>query len=278
MNLQQIFKQAEAYQFNLAWADIPEPQRARMVKAYRTALIRKAERIPWSGTDGVKEGEAYERKLKRAGWTRYKRELKEAVDGARDGLDASNRIKAVRPMDPNSLLIRNHFNEIRKAEQAALADFLEKQFGIKLDGWLDDIPLEKAMRKRIAENIDLIGGLGRETKNRLSKNIYEAFKENPYDRKAAREIFATDERIADNRLRLITRDQTSKAIGQIDQIQQTSAGVNKYIWRTMDDERVRPSHRALSGQVFSWDSPPPEGHPKQPIQCRCYAEPVWETE
>ncbi len=47
----------------------------------------------------------------------------------------------------------------------------------------------------------------------------------------------------------------------------------KYIWRTRGDEKVRPSHAALEGQVFSWDNPPAIGHPGEDHNCRCMAEP-----
>lgn len=46
-----------------------------------------------------------------------------------------------------------------------------------------------------------------------------------------------------------------------------------YIWRTRDDERVRPSHAANNGKIFAWDNPPPTGHPGEDYGCRCTAEP-----
>ena len=45
-------------------------------------------------------------------------------------------------------------------------------------------------------------------------------------------------------------------------------------WRTVGDSRVRTAHRAREGQIFAWDKPPSDGHPGQPINCRCYAEPI----
>jgi SPP1 gp7 family putative phage head morphogenesis protein len=46
-----------------------------------------------------------------------------------------------------------------------------------------------------------------------------------------------------------------------------------YIWRTRDDEKVRPSHSANDGKIFSWDDPPPTGNPGDDFGCRCKAEP-----
>ncbi len=45
-----------------------------------------------------------------------------------------------------------------------------------------------------------------------------------------------------------------------------------YIWRTRGDDKVRPSHAANEGKVFSWNSPPPTGHPGVDYNCRCTAE------
>lgn len=50
-----------------------------------------------------------------------------------------------------------------------------------------------------------------------------------------------------------------------------------YIWRTQGDGNTRPSHAANDGQIFSWNSPPPTGHPGEEPGCRCYAEPFYNT-
>lgn len=72
----------------------------------------------------------------------------------------------------------------------------------------------------------------------------------------------------------IARDQIATLQGQVTQARQTRLGVERYRWRTVGDARVRTEHRQREGQIFSWDKPPPDGHPGAPINCRCYAEPV----
>ncbi|MEM7617625.1 MAG: phage minor head protein [Pseudomonadota bacterium] len=42
-----------------------------------------------------------------------------------------------------------------------------------------------------------------------------------------------------------------------------------YIWHTQSDELVRNSHAPNHGQVFTWDNPPPTGHPGEDYNCRC---------
>lgn len=82
--------------------------------------------------------------------------------------------------------------------------------------------------------------------------------------------------VSDSRAELIARDQTLKLNGQITQLRQVNAGVEKYVWTTSGDERVREEHAALEGQVISWDDPPSVGHPGEDINCRCTAFPIIE--
>lgn len=77
-----------------------------------------------------------------------------------------------------------------------------------------------------------------------------------------------------SRANLIARDQTLKLNGAITQTTQQAAGVDRYIWTTSRDERVRKAHIALDKQVFSWAAPPEPGHPGQDYQCRCIAMPI----
>ena len=82
--------------------------------------------------------------------------------------------------------------------------------------------------------------------------------------------------VSQSKADLLARDQTLKLNANITQARQRGAGVEKYIWTTSGDERVREEHAALEGQVFSWNDPPPSGHPGEDYQCRCTAFPVIE--
>lgn len=54
---------------------------------------------------------------------------------------------------------------------------------------------------------------------------------------------------------------------------QRDLGVKRYIWSATNDARTRPEHAARDGKVFEWDKPPSDGHPGQPVRCRCVALP-----
>lgn len=80
--------------------------------------------------------------------------------------------------------------------------------------------------------------------------------------------------VAIGRGHVIAQDQTGKGAGAASKQVQQAAGVGNYKWITMRDDRVRPSHRRREGRIFSWSKPPPDGHPGEPINCRCFARPV----
>lgn len=81
-----------------------------------------------------------------------------------------------------------------------------------------------------------------------------------------------------SRAELTARDQTLKLYGQIQQERQQNAGIERYVWTTSLDERVRPDHADLDGSIQRWDDPPivdrrtgRRGHPGFDFQCRCSA-------
>jgi len=76
------------------------------------------------------------------------------------------------------------------------------------------------------------------------------------------------------RAELIARDQIGKLNGSITQARQQSIGVEEYRWRGSLDGREREEHVAREGKTYRWDEPPEDGHPGQPIRCRCSAEGV----
>jgi SPP1 gp7 family putative phage head morphogenesis protein len=86
-------------------------------------------------------------------------------------------------------------------------------------------------------------------------------------------------KVTKSRAYLIARDQVNKLNGELNQLRQESVGIEEYIWRTSQDDRVRQRHTELDGRTFRWDDPPPSGtngepgNPGEPINCRCYGEP-----
>lgn len=126
------------------------------------------------------------------------------------------------------------------------------------------------------ENTDLIVSLCRDQVADLKSQILERTQGLRVEeiRGLIQERFGVSESRAD----LIARDQTLKLNAQMTRENYKRANVNKYVWTTTRDERVREEHAELDGQVFSFDDPPEPGNPGEDFQCRCTAFPVFEEE
>ena len=61
---------------------------------------------------------------------------------------------------------------------------------------------------------------------------------------------------------------------EINERRQRDLGVTHYIWRTLDDPKVRTAHAERDDRLFSWDDRFSDGHPGHGYNCRCTAEPA----
>ena len=76
-------------------------------------------------------------------------------------------------------------------------------------------------------------------------------------------------------LRMAMEERLLRAFaGLINPLRQEDLGIERYIWRSQDDAKVRDSHAEYDDLVFRWDDPPASGHPGEAHNCRCYAEPI----
>lgn len=143
-----------------------------------------------------------------------------------------------------------------------------------VDVFTPDIGLAAASDAFVAENVALIKDLPRKTLIEIQGIIQRGVTSGALHGDIAKQI---QERltIAKNRAKLIARDQVGKFYGNVQKQRQQAIGVTEFIWRTVADERVRDTHAALDGQQFKWSTGAAgEGIPGEPINCRCYAEPV----
>lgn len=178
-------------------------------------------------------------------------------------------------LDP---LVGLYANRLRSTAYARFQDFLLTVTGSKY--FLDPSITQDTVRAHIAQNVSLIRTLPEKLFQKVEGIVFSDFRRGERHEETARKIEDEFGSITNN-ARLIARDQTSKLNGELNQIHQEQVGVEKYTWRTVKDDRVRSLHAEREGVVFSWDDPPDEepgdGHPGEPINCRCYAEPVLEA-
>ena len=135
--------------------------------------------------------------------------------------------------------------------------------------------LQPQVENFIEQNVGLIKAVDEKYMGEIQEIVFRGARTGMSTKDIAAEIRKRG-KIADGRAEGIARDQIQKFNGQLAQLRQVDLGVRRYRWRTALDERVREEHSRREGKIFSWDDPPDDGHPGEPINCRCYAEPVLE--
>jgi SPP1 gp7 family putative phage head morphogenesis protein len=159
---------------------------------------------------------------------------------------------------------------------------LKSMLGIDL--FYNDPDLRIAIEPFITSNVELIRSMGDDYRKRIRQTISQAGR-NGYTSAETAKLLEKQFRISKNRARLIARDQIGKFNGQLTRLRHKNVGITEYKWQTSLDERVRgnpagrypkarPSHWARQDKRFSYKKPPSDGNPGEPIQCRCWAEPI----
>jgi SPP1 gp7 family putative phage head morphogenesis protein len=78
---------------------------------------------------------------------------------------------------------------------------------------------------------------------------------------------------------MIARTETGAAVTSLVRARSEMVDAQQFVWRTVGDASVRPSHRELNGKSFRWDDPPEcdpgiRALPGSSPNCRCWAEPI----
>jgi len=168
---------------------------------------------------------------------------------------------------------------IADTQAQSISDFDKKQFNrqiktvLGLDPIINEPFLQPQIDSFVENNVALITDIPEESLQRIESKLRVGI-ERGFSSKELEKIVINELGVAKNRAKLIARDQTNKFLGKLTELRQTTLGVEEYIWSTSRDERVRPEHRRRDGKKFKWSDPPSDGHPGEPIQCRCRAIPV----
>lgn len=168
-------------------------------------------------------------------------------------------------------LINHHLNQTNEFNKKQFHKVLKSAYGVNIfvsEPWLND-PLALAE----LDNLDLIKSIPKDLHDRLRGRFIHAVR-NGERWESVKADLEKLFNLPEKRATLIARDQIGKLNGQLTRLRQENIGVKSYIWRGMLDERERERHVEREGKQFNWDEPPEDGHPGQPILCRCYAEAV----
>lgn len=234
-----------------------------------TTLMRQAFAPLLAALPGILESAARERRLDDmhadAGETRRIRQLiEQAKRTMSETVNTSDLEKLARSMARRTA----GFNRVQLGRQVKAA--------LGADVFLADRALAPLTEAFVDANVGLIKNIGDKLAADIESTTMRAVQSGKLHPDLAVEL---EERFgfSEERAKLIARDQVGKAYGQINSARQRELGVEKFIWRTANDERVRAEHEERDGEIYSYDDPPDGELPGEPINCRCYAEPVFDA-
>ena len=162
--------------------------------------------------------------------------------------------------------------------------------------------LTESLEALTAENASLVTNMSQEYINRIQKAVLDNYLTDKYVGKGGilKELGRISG-ISKKRAKLIARDQSNKIHGTVTRLQAMATGSAGYEWNHVNDERVRGnpngkypkakySHWNRNDKYYLWKpmknppiapngkpflQPPKDGSPGQPINCRCFASPIW---
>ncbi len=163
--------------------------------------------------------------------------------------------------------------DLDETHRASFYRNVNTSIGINLENIINEDNIRGIVATKIEENVALIQSIPDEYFKKLRVIVNGQISRKQSAKSIVQEIQSLTG-VSRQRAKLIARDQTSKLNAAITQGRQTALGITEYEWRTSDDERVRPEHKANNGKIFTWKNPPKTGHPGEDIQCRCVAIPI----
>lgn len=170
-----------------------------------------------------------------------------------------------------SRIVRPLASQIASYQAAQLNRQLSAVLGIDLVG--NELWLERTNTLFVAENVALIKSLPSNFFTQLETRLTRHFAASGKFEEMA--VIVDDQySVAKNRTKNIATDQTQKYFSALNETRQTGLGIDKFVWMTEDDGRVRASHEALHGQVMDWNG---SKLPGEEPGCRCEAQPYLEA-
>ena len=170
--------------------------------------------------------------------------------------------------------IQRNLDQISGNNRKQMVDSFRKALGVDIRPFLSEPAVRSFLNEKVAENVALISTIPQRAHERLRAKILDTFAEAPFDEKVLSDTLRKQFKVDGWNLRRITRDQTSKVNGQLTSMRHKQVGVSQFIWRSSQDQRVRPDHAAWDSLKFSYSNPPNGVLPGEEILCRCTAEPV----
>lgn len=233
------------------------------------AIVEEANRYRPDALGSQSEGEGWVARLNRV-LKRVLSILLGSETGASDPLSAlSGASRAVN--SPEEIRPLEYAERVSAFNKRQFQRMMRKAYGIdvtKREPWL-----RSELKAWESQNLALIRSIPEQYVDKLQGRIIAAVQQGRTSKEVQALIRETYD-LPKNRAALIADDQIGKINGQLTRLRQQAVGIGEYRWRGVLDSRERRSHVHREGEKFSWSKPPSDGHPGEPILCRCSAEAV----
>lgn len=177
------------------------------------------------------------------------------------------------------LTYSNVYRFVAAVNQFELANVKVQVGAIGVNPIANNADIQAMLNMKIKQNVALIKSLNGKYAMDLENDIYRILEEGG-GVSALTEAIVKRTGMAIKHARLIATDQTGKILGQLNAYRSTKAGAKYYIWQSMEDNRVRPAHQELDQTMQKYnDAGSGDGGlmPGEPINCRCVAIPVFDS-
>ncbi len=191
------------------------------------------------------------------------REAKRLLDEAEARLEATFSVGQAESLASKFAVRTSTYQRIQLGRQVRSA--------LGADPFMRDTVLAGVTEDYVAQNVSLIKRIPKRLHERIEGLVMNSVGKGQLNIDLGKEI-ARQVGISERHAKFIARDQLAKYYGAVNKARQQELGVTKFIWRTVNDERVRDSHHELNEQVFSWDDLPTnerdeEIYPGSDYQC-----------
>jgi uncharacterized protein with gpF-like domain len=189
-------------------------------------------------------------------------------------------------------IVKDWAGNVSEINKRRIESTLKRALGADTAKLLESGAIRDKLDEAMEINIGLIKTVPNDHFADISKAIMDAYRGEEFkEGSLIARLVAIDKKLG-GRAHFIARDQTSNLVSDLNQIRQQEAGIERYIWRHSDDNRVvgKPgglypkgsklhmNHWVREGDIYFWNDPPADGHPGKPIGCRCFPEPIIDRE
>lgn len=206
-------------------------------------------------------------------------------------------------------IAENWVGKVNRYNKQKFMAHMRKVLGIDIGAIVDEA-MKDELEVMVMENASYIKSIPNYLVGHVADRVVQHFKGIPMpNNRTLRQQIKEEFKVSDGRAKVLARDQTSKMNTSISAIRQVNLGIDCYVWKTVEDERVvgkpggvypkttklHKNHYIMQGLLCKWADPNvysddkgatwkprtaemPHNHPGDDIMCRCRAAPFIDIE